>query len=271
MRKSYFWLFFITLIWGTTFPVQKLIISDISPTFYISFRFFIAFVVAYLVWGMGNIKYGSILGIILGLSYTTQTVGLKFTTASKNGFLTSLYVVLVPLVSWLIEKERLTRYQIIGFFLAFVGSYLLSGGVHGFNFGDFLSFLCAVGFSFHVVLISVFSRKVKETDLLTTQFLITSVVNLMLSFNSSWNMNIPSIAVAFYTALSATVLGIYVQVKHQKVVGSNTTALIFAGEPVFAALFSYIIIGEVLSPVQVLGGGMLVGSLVLAGIKEGKA
>ena len=269
MKRSYLWLFLVTVIWGTTFPVQKMIIGGVSPTLYIAVRFGIASLVSYLVWGIGHFKYGTLLGVILGLSYTTQTVGLKFTTASKNGFLTSLYVVLVPLVSWLIERERLSRLQITGFVLAFFGSYLLSGGIEGFNLGDFLSFLCAVGFSFHVVLISVLSKKVKETDLLTIQFLVTALINLSMSFGESPVFPVSALLVAVYTALSATVLGIYVQVKHQKVIGSNATALIFAGEPVFAALFSYIILGETMTTLQVLGGGMLVGSIIMAGLRKG--
>ncbi len=265
MRKAYFNLFLVTVIWGTTFPIQKLIIDGVSPTLYIAFRFAIAGLISLFIWGMGDLKRASILGTILGLSYTTQTIGLKFTTASKNGFLTSLYVVLVPLVSWIIEKERPTKLQAMGFFFAFVGSYLLSGGIEGFNFGDFLSFLCAVGFSFHVVLISFYSRKMKETDLLTLQFFTTALINFLLSFFEPWRLSLLSVPVAIYTAIFATALGIYFQVKHQKEIGSNAAALIFAGEPVFSALFSYLILGETMTVSQMIGGGLLFLSLVLAG------
>ncbi len=268
MKKAYFWLFTVTVIWGTTFPIQKMIIGGISPTFYITVRFGIAALVSFFLWGFGDLKFGALLGVILGLSYTAQTVGLKFTTASKNGFLTSLYVVLVPLVSWILEKERLGRLQMFGFVFAFLGSYLLSGGVHGFNFGDFLSFLCAVGFSFHVVLISILSKKVKETDLLTVQFLTTSLINSVLSMGGNWNFTFSAMLVALYTALSATVLGIFMQVKYQKVIGSNASALIFAGEPVFAALFSFLLLGESMTPTQILGAGMLVGSIIMAGMRR---
>ncbi len=267
-KKAYFWLLLITVIWGTTFPFQKLIISDVSPFTYISLRFFIAAALAFLIWGKGNWKYGSILGVILALSYTSQTVGLRFTTSSKNGFFTSLYIVLVPLVSYFIEKEKLSKYQAIGLVLAGIGSYLLSGGVHGFNIGDFLSFLCAVGFAFHVVLITVFSKNTKEEDLLTPQFAITSALNALFGIGSSWKFSLPAIGVAFYTAIFATVFGILMQVKYQKHIGSNTTAIIFSGEPVFAALFSWLILREILTPVQLIGAGLLVGAIVLTGVKS---
>ena len=265
--KAFLLLLTVTAIWGTTFPFQKIIIEGVSPLSYISIRFLLAALVSFLLWGKGNWKYGSILGIILALSYTTQTVGLKFTTASKNGFFTSLYVVLVPLVSRLIEKERMNLLQGIGITLAGIGSYFLSGGVAGFNIGDFLSFLCAVGFAFHVVLITVFSRKIKEEDLLTPQFAITGLLNALLAVRSSWHFNLPFLAVAAYTALLATVFGIWIQVKYQKVIGSNTTAIVFAGEPVFAALFSFLIIGEVFTIFQIIGGAMLVSAIIISGVK----
>jgi drug/metabolite transporter (DMT)-like permease len=265
--RGYFYLLLVTVIWGTTFPVQKIIVGDVSPLFYNSIRFAIASLIAFLIWGKGDWKRGGILGIILALSYASQTAGLKITTASKNGFFTSLYVVLVPLVSWLIEGITPRLNHILGIVLAFFGSYLLSDGIKGFNFGDFLSALCGVGFAFHVVLITKFSQEVKETDLLTPQFVITSVLNLILATAGGFNMTLPALGVAAYTAIFATALGIWVQVKHQKDIGSNASALIFSGEPVFAMLFSYLMIHEVFSTSQIIGAILLVSAIILAGVK----
>ena len=267
--KAYLTLLFVTVIWGTTFPVQKLIVGDISPLFYNSVRFAMAAVLSFLIWGKGEWKRGGILGLILALSYASQTSGLKFTTASKNGFFTSLYVVLVPFVSWLIEGVRPRINHVLGIVLAFWGSYLLSGGVEGFNIGDFLSTLCGIGFAFHVVLITKFSREVREEDLLTPQFAVTSILNgAMAFFLGGFDMSSPALLVAAYTAISATVFGIWVQVKFQKVMGSNAAALIFSGEPVFAMIFSYLMIHEVFTTGQILGAVLLVGAVIMAGVKS---
>jgi len=267
-RRAFFFLLLATVIWGSSFPIQKLIIGDVSPTNYIAFRFAIAAIFSYVFWGKGNWKYGSLLGVILALGYLTQTVGLKYTTASKNGFFTSLYVVLVPVVSWILEKEKLHINQAVGLTMAGVGSYLLSGGVKGFNFGDFLSLLCAVAFAFHVVLITIFSKKAKEEDLLTPQFTITSVANAIFGLGTSWYLSVGAIMSALYNAALSTVFGIWVQVKYQKHVGSNTTAIIFVGEPIFAALFSWIILHETLSPMQFLGATLMVGAIIISGVKS---
>jgi drug/metabolite transporter (DMT)-like permease len=202
--RGYIYLLLVTVIWGTTFPVQKIIVGDVSPLFYNSIRFAIAALISYLIWGKGDWKRGGILGMILALSYASQTAGLKITTASKNGFFTSLYIVLVPLVSWLIEGITPRLNHILGIVLAFFGSYLLSDGIKEFNFGDFLSALCGVGFAFHVVLITKFSQEVKETDLLTPQFVITSVLNLILATAGGFNMTLPALGVAclLYTSPS---------------------------------------------------------------------
>ncbi len=256
-----------TVIWGTTFPVQKLIIGDVSPLLYISVRFGIASLIAYFIWGKGDWRRGSILGFILALSYASQTVGLKFTTAAKNGFFTSLYVVLVPLVSWMIEGVKPRYNHIAGMVLAFFGSYMLSNGIRGFNLGDFLSALCGVGFAFHVVLITKFSKEVRETDLLTPQFVITFLLNGLMTFSSGWNLTVGAIGSAIYTAVLATVFGIWVQVRYQKVIGSNTSALIFAGEPVFAMIFSFLMLGEMFTLKQFVGASLLLGAIILAGVK----
>ena len=268
LLRGHLLLLLVTAIWGSTFPVQKLVIGDVSPLAYNSVRFAMASVVAFLLWGKGEWKRGSLLGIILALSYASQTAGLKLTTASKNGFFTSLYIVLVPFVSWIIERVKPRYNHIIGAVLAFFGSYLLSGGVEGFNLGDFLSTLCGIGFAFHVVLITKFSREVKETDLLTPQFLITAALNGLLALNASWYMPFGTIGAALYTALFATVLGIWMQVKYQKEVGSNTAAMIFTGEPVFAMLFSALILGETFTQNQIIGASLLVGAIILSGVKR---
>lgn len=266
--KGYLTLLLVTVIWGTTFPIQKMVMGDVSPLFYNSVRFAMAAILSFLIWGKGEWKRGGVLGIILALSYASQTTGLKFTTASKNGFFTSLYVVLVPFVSWIIEKTRPGLNHVLGIILAFWGSYLLSGGVKGFNTGDFLSTLCGIGFAFHVVLITKFSRQVKEEDLLTPQFVVTSLVNGMIAIaGKSFDLTLSALFVATYTAISATVFGIWVQVKFQKVMGSNTAALIFSGEPVFAMIFSHIMIHEVFTTSQIIGAALLIGAVIMAGVK----
>ncbi len=99
--------------------------------------FFIAGMFSFIIWRKQSFKYGMILGVILGLGHALQTYGINFTDASKSGFITSLYIPFTPIISFLIEKEKPNLIQWICFPLSLLGSYMLFGGISGFNFGDF--------------------------------------------------------------------------------------------------------------------------------------
>ncbi|MBO8160407.1 MAG: DMT family transporter [Thermosipho sp. (in: Bacteria)] len=263
-------LILVTMIWGLTFPIQKLILTDISPFVYNAIRFWIATFLSFFIFGKGN-KMGFLLGIILGFAYATQTWGLSITTSSKSGFITAFYIVLIPIFSYLIEKEKAAKKQIIGFVLAIVGEYFLSGGINEFNFGDFLTLICAILYALHVVLVTEFSKKSDEKHLLTSQFFAVAVINSILGINSHWVININILGVASFTAIFATIYALIAQTKYQKVVGSNTAALIFVGEPIFATIFSILILFENLSKTQTFGIVLTTFALILSVINTKKS
>lgn len=256
-------LLLVTVIWGLTFPIQKLILPEISPFVYNAIRFWIASFLSLIFFGKGN-KYGFILGIILGFAYATQTWGLSITSSSKSGFITAFYIVLIPIFSYFIEKEKPNIFQISGFFIAMLGEYFLSGGIHNFNFGDFLTFICAILYALHVVLVTHYSKKTEEKHLLTSQFLTVAIINSLLGITSSWNVSINVLCVAIFTAVFATIYALIAQTKYQKIVGSNTSALIFVGEPLFATIFSILILSEVLTKFQIIGVILTTFALILA-------
>lgn len=271
MVKALFSLLFVAFIWGSTFPIQKIVLVGVSPTFYIAVRFFIAALVSYFLFGKGNVKYGSILGTLLGIAYTTQTWGLTITTSTKSGFITSMYIVFVPVFAYLLEREIPTIFQIVSFFVASLGLYMISGGIKGFNFGDFLTLICAVSFALHVVLITMFSKRVKEVDLLFPQFLVVGILNLILNvFWKNWNFTLPAVGSAVFTALAATILAIYLQAKYQKALGNNVSAIVFLGEPVFAAVVSYFMLDETMTGEQFLGAALLLISMVFSSLERVK-
>ncbi|MDK2899659.1 MAG: hypothetical protein PWQ45_161 [Thermosipho sp. (in: thermotogales)] len=260
-------LLLVTLIWGLTFPIQKMVLVDISPFAYNAIRFWIATVLSFFVFGKGN-KYGLILGVVLGISYAAQTWGLTLTTSSKSGFITAFYIVLIPIFSYFIEKEKPTKVQIIAFLIAMIGEYLLSGGIDSINFGDILTFFCAILYALHVVLVTEFSKKSPEKDLLTSQFLMVALLNSLFGLNQSWKIDVKIFSVALFTAIFATIYALIAQAKYQKVVGSNTSALIFVGEPVFATIFSIILLSERLDMLQIFGVVLTMFALILSIIPE---
>ncbi|MCD6253337.1 MAG: DMT family transporter [Thermotogae bacterium] len=269
LQKSVLALLIAATIQGSTFPLQKLVLPGVSPFVFNALRFGFAAAVSFFVFGRGDILRGAILGAVLSVGYVTQTWGLTLTSASKSGFIVSLYTVLIPIFSYIVEREKITRIQGIAFALSVLGSYLLSGGVRGFNFGDLLMLICAASFALHIVLITRFSRQVAEGQLLFPQFLTVALINAMAGVTKNWGLSIPIYFVAIYSALLATVLGIYLQLRFQKEVGSNRTGLIFVMLPVSSTIFSYLILGERLSPLQITGALIMVIAIVVSSLGNG--
>ena len=276
--KSYFNLLLVVIFWGMTFPIQKSILAGLSPVFYNAFRFTIATLLVLIFrkffmksFSRKALKRGIILGIVLGSAYVFQTWGLSITSASKNSFITALYVGIVAVLSPVIEKKYPKPVQIISLGVSLVGLYLLTspnGG--GFNLGDFLSLLCAIAFAMHVILISVFTQEpdIDELSLLFPQLLLVTVINFALIpfVPGRIFMNAGIISVAVFAAIFATIFAVTVQLKYQKHIGSIGSALIYVAEPAFALLFSMLILTEIPTGMEILGLSVMTTGMIIAGI-----
>ncbi|WP_448379289.1 DMT family transporter [Fervidobacterium sp.] len=264
-----FWLLVLTFLWGLTFPIQKLVLNEeISPFLYNAIRFWIATFLSAFIFRKSDWIRGTVLGVVMAIAYATQTWGLTITTSTKSGFITSLYIVIVPFFSYIIESEKVRKLQVLGFLGALVGMYLLSGGISGYNFGDFLTTICGIMYALHVVLITKFSRQVNEYSLLTPQFFTVALLNTLFNMfyqgnGNNWSFSVSAIFVATFTAVTATIVAIIIQAKYQKVVGSNVSALIFVGEPLFAMILSVLILKEQLTNSQIIGGLLMLASIIL--------
>jgi len=261
-------LLLVTLIWGTTFPIQKMILPGVSPFVLNAARFGIAGLFSFLLQPRQEFKKGAILGLVMGVAYLTQTWGLSLTASSKSAFITSLYIVLVPLFAFLLERERLAFWQKLGFPVALLGSFWMAGGMKGFNFGDLLTVFCAITFAVHVVLVTRFSRNTRETALLGYQFLFAALFNALFGLGDSWSFSLASAGVMVYMAIFPSVIALFLQLKFQKVLGSNASALVMSGEPVFAFLFSAWLLGEWLTGMQFAGAGLLLLAVFFASFSQ---
>jgi len=274
--KAYVNLLLVVVFWGLTFPMQKDILHGLSPVFYNVVRF--SFAVLLLIplrkrlglsFSSSGFKKGVVLGLFLSGGDVFQTWGLVFTSASKSAFITALYVGLVAILSPLIERKMPTVVQIASLVISLVGLYFLTSPEGGFNFGDFLTTLCAVSFALHVVLISHFTKVAsdKEMELLLPQFVVVVLVNLLLTpfVEGSIFINYRILLVALFTAVFATIFAVVVQLKYQRYLGSVGASLIYVGEPAFALLFAMIILGESPSRMEILGLSLMTLGMVFGG------
>ena len=268
----------VTVFWGTTFIVSKLVLTEISLINYLTIRLSIAAlvmnIIAFKFRKLINIKIliaGSILGIILFISYVFQMWGIQFTSASNAGFITGVSVVLVPIFSLMIFNLKPQLTSILGVGLAFIGLFLMSGtSFTNLNIGDVLVFVCSIAVAFHVLFTGKFAPKYNIYLLTAIQLTTTSILSIFLSLLTknnfveiSWNI----FWVLTYLALFGTVYTFLMQTAMQRFTTATRTALVFTMEPVFAALFAFIIAGETMSVLGWIGGGFILTGMLIAEIK----
>jgi len=149
-------------IWGFAFVVVKDSLDVVPPIYMLSFRFTIAGIVLALICikklallNKTILLHGAVLGFFLFIAYAFQTIGCQYTTAGKNAFLTTIYVILVPLFLWILTKQQPKPQTIIAAFIALVGIALLSlQEDFSINKGDLLTIFCSIGFSLHMIFIA---------------------------------------------------------------------------------------------------------------------
>lgn len=277
MKKSTFAdlsLLFVAFIWGTTFVLVQNAISTMEPFAFNGFRFFIAFVILFLslllfqrkqlqLFSKKIVISGFLLGFWLFLGYATQTLGLLYTTSSKAGFITGLSVVLVPFFSFLLLKQKPSFPAVIGVSIATVGLFLLTmTDIAALNIGDFFVLICAFGFAMHIIFTGKFSEQFPTLLLTTIQILTVSILSMISSFifedfNGMLKLSVISsqsvIIALIVTSVFATALAFFAQTSFQQYTTPTRVALIFAMEPVFAAIAGYYWASERLSISAIMG------------------
>ncbi len=270
--RAELYLLSLTIVWGSTFVLTKFILENASPFAYISIRFTIASILFALLFfqrlriiSKDAIVKGTILGILLFIGFVLQTVGLKYTTASKSAFITGLMVVFTPLFQLIIERRAPKIGNIIGVILVAIGLFFLTSPKGSeFNVGDALTLACAVSFSLYTVYLSIYGEKHDPAHLTFMQFISTALFSIL--FVSFWetayiNININFVMLIIYLAVFPTVVALYLMAKYQKFSTPTRSAVIYSLEPPFAALFAFLIIGE-----QIGIGGIIGGIFILLGL-----
>ena len=176
-------LFLSTVIWGSSFVVLKNAIDSLPPLYVIAIRFLVSGLIVSVVFikrivklPKGTLGRGVLLGVMLGLAYVTQTVGLKYISPGRNAFLTAIYCLLCPFFAWAIMKQKPKNYHVISVVISMAGIALitLSGdeGKSGF-LGESLTLVCTIFNALHVVLISHFGEKKDDNACLLSIELLT--------------------------------------------------------------------------------------------------
>jgi len=268
-------LLFVALSWGATFIIVKTAVEDLPPLPFLAVRFALAFItlLPFLYFqrehlNKAAIVKGLLIGVLLFLGYLSQTIGLQYTTASNAGFITGLNVVMVPIFVALNQKRFPHRTIMLGAFSATAGLALLSIGPNfSVNSGDPIVLICAFFFAAHIFFVGKFAPEVNATVLASFQILTVA----LLSGVGSLLIPQPTLVFSSYvwfglilTAVICTSLAFFLQSKMQQFTSASHTAIIFAGEPVFAALFAFILAGEMLSNRGIVGAAFVLAGILIA-------
>jgi drug/metabolite transporter (DMT)-like permease len=271
-----------SVIWGTTFVVVQNALLDSSVLTFLAVRFTSAAILIALFYRRslrGLNSQGTRAGILVGLfmfsGYIFQTIGLKFTTASKAAFLTGSSVVLVPLLLVLCRQQRVTRWVWWGAASAFAGLYLLTigtGGLHGLNKGDPLVFISAFSFALQIIFIGRSVGRVSAGAIGFLEVSTTAVLSVLLLPIASathgesmyFSPTRELLIALLITSIGGTVICLPLQVWAQQYASPSHAAIILSLEPVFAAVTSYFVQGERMGLRELCGAALILAGILFA-------
>lgn len=274
----------VSMIWGSAFVAQRVAGQMGSVYYFNAARYLLAAIVvlpvAWRVWRFGNLpnamprgqyKWMLVAGFFLFAGSALQQAGMVYTTAGNAGFITALYVVLVPVALFFFWREKPHWLSIVAVGLAGVGAYLLStGGRFEVRAGDALELVGALFWTFHVIILGKFASKFEPMSFSVGQLIVCGVLNLGLgafiepipAFNSSL------LFAVVYTALFSLGLCYTLQVWAQRHTPPADAALILSLESVFAVLSGWLLLDERLAAIQIFGCVLIFAAVLLSQFKE---
>ena len=272
----------VTLVWGLTFPILKIATATLSGVEISALRFLIAALcMAPFAWGVPRHTWrdGLLLGCLVLVSYVGQAYGLQFISSNRSAFLTSLNVILVPLLAWALGA-RPGWLVFLAALLACLGIGLMSfeGGAH--LLADATTVLGALAYAVYVLLLSGRANAHRPHQLATAQMCWMALLGCLWMGADSGLAVIQTLP----ERVDATVLGgllylgvaasagmFFLQASAQRHVRAEQAAVIYAMEPVFAALFAWLWLAELLTPSAAFGAAIVVFAVVLSEVKAAPA
>ncbi|GAB4554259.1 MAG: DMT family transporter [Anaerolineae bacterium] len=291
----------VAAIWGSTFFLIKDATANFSVFAFLLIRFAIGSV-ALLPLAIVEMRrrgqfprrsdwmWGIAGGVIFFVAYVFQTSALRLIDSGRAGFVTGLYVILVPVVGLVLFHTPIHRRVIVGGILALIGMVLLGYAPGGTPLGDLLALMCALCYAGHILLIERMPRHADWRFLALSQSLTVAVLALIFlpilaavhtcstplcqafaPFADPLPTTIPDIVwfAAAFTGLLATAFGLMVQVWAQRILPANDAALIFALESPFSVLFGVTFRGEVLTTLGLVGCGLIFSGTITVTVGQG--
>jgi drug/metabolite transporter (DMT)-like permease len=270
----------ITAVWGYTFLVVQDATARLPVMDFLAWRFLVASAVMIALRptclrGVTRLELlrGVGLGAILGLGYITQTYGLRYTSAAISGFITGMFVVLTPVMSWVLLRRKTNRNTWLVVALATMGLALLSLNGWSVGIGELLTLGCAVFFAIHIVGLGEWSSQYDPYAFALLQIGAVGVISLIAA--TPGGIAVPPDrgvwGVIVITGVLATAVAFVVQTWAQSLVSATRAAVVMTMEPVFAGLFAVVIGGNQLTLRTLGGAACVLAAMFIINLKSGRS
>lgn len=275
-----------SIIWGSAFVAQITGMAALGPFTFNAARSFLAVIslsilVSFLKDSMNTklidlLKGGLACGLFLFMGSSLQQIGLLYTTAGKASFITSLYILMVPILAFIAMKKRINFLTCVAIILGAIGLYLLaipSGNSFSVNRGDFIVFIGSFFWGAHILVIDYFTKKVNPVKLSLVQFTVMTLVSALVAFTferesiSFFNLMI-SWKPIVYAGIFSSCIAYTLQMVGQKYTEPVLASLILSLESVFGALSGYLFLSETLSSKEFIGCIVVFVAIIIAQAPE---
>ena len=270
-----------TAMWGTSFVAVKTALAYATPFAFLTVRFGVAALL--LVPGTPfrplprgkELRGGLLLGALVAAGFVSVTFGLLVTTPARSAFIVSISSVLAPVIAFLVVHRRPGWLAVAALVLAGLGMYLLAAPERGgLNRGDLLTLICALCFGAQIVAVTELApysepRRLVWIQIATTALLSGAAALLLEQPRITWTAEF--VGALAWTVVFASTASFVLQAHAQRYISTARAALIFCFEPLFAAVTSWLVLGERLSLMQWSGGGLILVGMVLADLPGASA
>ena len=270
----------VTAVWGYTFLVVQDAVARMPVMDFLAWRFLVATVVmiALRPTCLRNVTRlellrGVGLGTVLGLGFIAQTYGLRYTSAAISGFITGMFVVLTPVMSWILLRRKTNRNTWMVVALATAGLALLSLNGWSVGIGELLTLGCAVFFAIHIVGLGEWSSQYEPYTFSLLQIGTVAVISLIAAIPEGIAVPPdPEVWIAIgITGVLATAVAFFVQTWAQSLVSATRAAVVMTMEPVFAGFFAVVIGGNQLTLRAIVGAACILAAMFIINLKSGRS
>lgn len=292
-KKGIIMLLICAIIWGSSFVAQYLGTSAAEPFTFNCARGVVATVFISLycladdvlhkrkLFSLGSTlperkpllwKAGSLCGFILAIAVFFQQWGIAYTTVGKSGFITALYIVMVPIFGYLLFKNYISRLQIFSVIIAVIGLYFICIN-EGFsvNYGDVLTLICSFCFTMHVLMIDYFISGIDGVRFSLVQFAVSAVVSGIFMFifeNPSMQQVYDTLGPILYLGIMSNGVAYTLQVCGQKYTEPVLAVMLMSLESVFALFFGWLILNQSMSWREGCGCVLMAIAIIMAQLPE---